>query len=433
MFPVLAGYDKIKVPGRRKCARRGIGNEERECLGRSIGNEERECARRDIGNKERECSVKSMEKKLSHTVSVEEIQCAGETMKGCTAEQILAKKLGLTKHQIKSAKFRPGGICVNGQQARITQQLKAGDEITVLLEEEKTSSAHLEAVPGPVDILYEDEDVIAVNKPAGLPVHPAHGHYRDTLANYLMYYFEQKGKRVCIRAVGRLDKDTSGIVVFAKNQVAAARLSEGHAVKKEYRALVRGHLNPMEGSIVKPIGKKRNTLNEMEISEKGKYAKTNYRVLRVLEDYSLVSLKLETGRTHQIRVHMAALGNPLLGDPIYGGADSGERKVSEKEVRTGEHALEQAEKAGGYTLEQAEKEGGYALAQEELRRAALHCHRVVLRQPFSGETVEIEAALPEDMAAFLQGQSKEKEDRSWSRKITQLQRMQEKEKQRREI
>ena len=163
-----------------------------------------------------------MQKDVTYTVTEQET--------GQKIETILKQGLSLTKNQIKSAKFRPDGICVNGNRARISTVVFSGDVVSVQLETKETASGHVEAVPGNVEILYEDEDLVLVNKPAGLVVHPAHGHYDDTLANHLMYYFEQHGLRVCIRAVGRLDKDTSGIVLFAKNK---SWIREGR-IRSEY-------------------------------------------------------------------------------------------------------------------------------------------------------------------------------------------------------
>ncbi len=205
-----------------------------------------------------------MQKDVTYTVTEQET--------GQKIETILKQGLSLTKNQIKSAKFRPDGICVNGNRARISTVVFSGDVVSVQLETKETASGHLEAAPGDVKILYEDEDLLLVNKPAGLVVHPAHGHYDDTLANHLMYYFKQHGLRVCVRAVGRLDKDTSGIVLFAKNKVAAARLSGQNAIEKEYLALVNGRFAKTNGCIKLPIRKKNGSLNQMEISDDGNYS-----------------------------------------------------------------------------------------------------------------------------------------------------------------
>ena len=290
-----------------------------------------------------------MQKDVTYTVTEQET--------GQKIETILKQGLSLTKNQIKSAKFRPDGICVNGNRARISTVVFSGDVVSVQLETKETASGHLEAAPGDVKILYEDEDLLLVNKPAGLVVHPAHGHYDDTLANHLMYYFKQHGLRVCVRAVGRLDKDTSGIVLFAKNKVAAARLSGQNAIEKEYLALVNGRFAKTNGCIKLPIRKKNGSLD-------GNYSVTHYQVVGEFADHSLVCLKLDTGRTHQIRVHMAAVGHPLVGDPVYGMAETE--------------------------------------SESEMTRTALHCYSVCLRQPFTGEEIQGRAPIPEDMRMCLE-------------------------------
>lgn len=295
-----------------------------------------------------------MEKKVSYVVQEEDVPC--------TVKFLLKHKIGLSESQIKSAKFRPFGIRINGVQARVTDEAKTGSLLEVLLEGEEDCGQKMEATFGVLDILYEDEDLIVINKAAGVAIHPAHGHYEDTLANHLLYYFEQQKKKVTVRAVGRLDKDTSGIVIFAKNKVAAARIKESFS--KEYVALVCGHLLNKCGCIELPIAKKTGELNKMEISENGNFARTHYQVLEEYESCSLVRVWLDTGRTHQIRVHMCALGHPLVGDAIYG--DGSEAAgLQDKKIR--------------------------------IARAALHCRRAELIHPFTGERICIEAPLPEDL------------------------------------
>ena len=279
----------------------------------------------------------------------------------CRAEQkletFLKGELGLTKKQIRQAKFRPSGICVNGIQSRVTSLIKPGDCVSVLLEEEEKEYGQLVSGSIGLQILYEDEDLLAVNKPAGLVVHPSHGHYRDSLANAAACYFREQGMRVKIRPVGRLDKDTSGIVLFAKNQVAAARLAGQKAsgeFYKEYLALVCGTPNLQKDTVCTDLEKDPESLMKMRVTEQGMHAVTHYEVLRIWEDFSLVRVRPETGRTHQIRVHMASLGHPLLGDPLY-------------------------------------------VTDRRMGRAALHAGYCRFLQPFTGEELCIRAELPEDM------------------------------------
>lgn len=290
----------------------------------------------------------------------------------CSLKRFLHQDMGLTERQISQAKFRENGIRVNGLRCRITGQLQPGDLVAVMLETAAQESGQLVPVCMALDILYEDEDLLAVNKPAGMVVHPSHGHYQDSLANGLCCYFQEKGEHVKIRPLGRLDRETSGIVIFGKNQTAAARLQEQKGrgdFRKTYLALVYGNFpgepDPPQQfkKITAGMEKDPGSLMKMRVSEQGMRAVTWYRVLKNQENYGLVELYLETGRTHQIRVHMASIGHPLLGDQLY----------------------------TGDTLPFADK----------INRAALHAAKCVLRQPFTHEPITITAPVPEDMSQFI--------------------------------
>lgn len=244
-----------------------------------------------------------------------------ETLAGKSLELILKEILGFTKKQISRAKFRENGICINGEQRRISHIAVPGEVLQVCLEEEREDTGKVEPVFEKPDILYEDEDLIVLNKPGGMPCHPGRGHYEDSLANRLAGYYKEKGENALIRAVGRLDRDTSGIMVFAKGQMAAARLfkqKEDGSFRKEYLAVVQGEFKESEGRIMEPIGKIPGEKMRMQVDSDGKSAETIYEVLKSWDGYSLVRCNIRTGRTHQIRVHMAWLGHPLLGDVLYG-------------------------------------------------------------------------------------------------------------------
>lgn len=253
--------------------------------------------------------------------------------------RFLRTQAGLTKKQISQAKFRPGGVQKNGQQCRVTETAYPGDQITVCLETNDVDSAQLESAPAPqflpeLEILYEDQDILAVNKPAGIVTHPSGSHYSDSLSNQVAAYFRSKGESTKVRSIGRLDKETSGILLFARNQTAAARLQkqrESGISEKTYLAAVSGSMpEDTDGAfhrITTPLAPDPKTRLKMVISPDGslpgsKPAETLYSVLKSTApdsriSASLVMLRLKTGRTHQIRVHMASLGHPLLGDSLY--------------------------------------------------------------------------------------------------------------------
>lgn len=255
---------------------------------------------------------------------------------GLSVEKYLTKRLGFTKTQVSRLKFRKHGIQVNGKQARSTYLLSEGEVLAVCLEDSEAGIHEMEAaISGTVpDILYEDSDVVAVWKPSGEVVHPSHGHYRDTLANRLQDYFQTRGETVTIRGIGRLDADTAGILIFAKNQFAAQRLwkqREMGQFHKTYAAWCEGvfvrEALLKEQSICAPIGAMPGELQKMCVTEDGRPAKTCYQVQIQRDTEALLFLHLTTGRTHQIRVHMAWLGHPLIGDPLYGNGIAGKTRA----------------------------------------------------------------------------------------------------------
>lgn len=198
--------------------------------------------------------------------------------------------------------------------------IKENDKIKVLLDFEEDNS---NIIPTKMDlkIIYEDEDLLIINKPAGISVHPSIMHYTDSLSNGIRYYFDKIGLKKKIRPVNRLDKGTSGLVVFAKNeyvQECLIKQMEKNTFKKEYLCIISGKLQNKVGTIDEPIKRKENSIIERCVSADGQRSITHYEVIKEFENYSLVKCILETGRTHQIRVHMAFIGHPLLGDTLYG-------------------------------------------------------------------------------------------------------------------
>ena len=213
-------------------------------------------------------------------------------------------------------------VVVNNKIPKSNYKVKAFDNIELEVPEPEILKVDAEDIP--LNILYEDNDVIVVNKEQGMVVHPAPGNYNGTLVNALLFHCKDlSGINGIIRPgiVHRIDKDTSGILVVAKNDEAHNKLSEqlkNHSMKREYYALIEGRLKNDSGTINKPIGRNKKDRLKMGIVEDGKLAVTHYEVLERYNGYTLIKCILETGRTHQIRVHMSSIGFPLVGDPLYG-------------------------------------------------------------------------------------------------------------------
>ena len=229
------------------------------------------------------------------------------------------KEQGYSRHMFTHLKRTENGILKNGKWAYTSEKLLEGDALTVHIVEE-SSSSQIVPVKMELVIVYEDEDILILDKAADMPIHPSINNYENTLANGLAYYFSSKGVAFTYRCINRLDRDTTGLLIIAKNMLSAAILSDmvkSRNIHREYLAVAQGE-TPESGIIDAQIDRKENSAIERIIDfERGERAVTHYRRLAFKNGYSLVSLKLETGRTHQIRVHMKYLGYPLPGDFLY--------------------------------------------------------------------------------------------------------------------
>lgn len=250
-----------------------------------------------------------------------------EELEGERIDKALSMLLDSLSRSFISKLIKEDKLTVNGKTVKSSYQVKTDDEIIFCLP--PSQEPNIEAENIPLDILYEDKSVIVVNKPKGMVVHPAAGHYSGTLVNALMYHCgtELSGINGIMRPgiVHRIDMDTTGSLIICKNdkahQCIAAQLKE-HSINRRYHAICYGVLKEDEGTINKPIGRHPTDRKKMAVNERngiGKEAVTHFKVLQRFKDYTYIECRLETGRTHQIRVHMASIGHPLLGDDVYSG------------------------------------------------------------------------------------------------------------------
>ena len=281
---------------------------------------------------------------------------------GIQTDTLLRRHMGLSGTVIRRSKWLEGGILADGQRVTTRYCPRAGQVLSVRLSDPERRSG-IVSTPGPLDIVYEDEDMIVLNKAAGVSVHPGPGHFSDTLGNFLLYYYDSKGDPSDLHPVHRLDRGTTGLLAAAKHPHAQEVLkNQLHTAdfRRTYLAVCEGVPQPAEGVIDVPMGPKPGSLMEQQVRPDGKPARTRYRVLSVRGGRALVQLELDTGRTHQIRVHMAHIGHPLTGDFLYG---------------TEDRAL--------------------------IPRPALHSARLTLRQPVTGQVLSFTVPLPEDMQRLL--------------------------------
>lgn len=240
---------------------------------------------------------------------------------GKRIDKYISEKLDLTRSRIQKL-IDDGMVSINGKTAKSSAKVNEGEILTVEIPELKPLEIVSEEIP--LNILYDDDDVLVIDKPKGMVVHPANGNYTGTLVNAIMAKYKDNlsGINGVIRPgiVHRIDKDTSGVLVIAKNDKAHLKLAEQlkeHSMTRVYVAVVRGKLKNSVGTIDAPIGRNPKDRKKMGVVANGKRAVTHYKVIKELDDCSIIEVRLETGRTHQIRVHMAYIGHPLLGDNVY--------------------------------------------------------------------------------------------------------------------
>lgn len=233
-------------------------------------------------------------------------------------QKILKRRFRFSRRMFRRLKMA-GDVLVNGKAVYLTSRVREGDQVTVFLEEEGEGRVVPESLP--LSVVYEDADLIVIDKQPGVVVHPTKDYKQGTLANGLAYYWAQKGEQHWIRPVTRLDRDTSGLLVFAKHAYAhstlATQMAKGH-YRREYIAIVHGAVPEDQGTIEAPIARCPERPSRRHVAKGGAHATTHFRVLERYRFATLLQLRLETGRTHQIRVHLAYIGHSIIGDPIYG-------------------------------------------------------------------------------------------------------------------
>ncbi|TYO94685.1 RluA family pseudouridine synthase [Desulfallas thermosapovorans] len=282
---------------------------------------------------------------------------------GCTVENLLRKKRGFSRALVRGLKTR-GQVLVNGVRVYMRDKVKAGDVLTVCFP--KDDSTELEPENIPLEILYEDADVLVLNKPAGMLVHPVRHEQHGTLANAVLFHWQHKGVKARFRPVYRIDRNTSGIVLVAGNSYAAQQLArqlDTGVLRRRYLAVAEGTPPRRRGTIDLPLALKPGSAARWTVDPGGKQAVTHFQLISKLMGASLLCLELETGRTHQIRVHMSHIGCPLVGDEQYGGDT------------------------------------------ERLGRQALHAATIDFCHPRTGVPVRINCPLPADMRGLIKSLS----------------------------
>ncbi|MFB4322122.1 RluA family pseudouridine synthase [Priestia sp. BR_2] len=313
---------------------------------------------------------------------------------GMLLKTILQKRMGVSRKLLSRLKLTEQGIMLNGTRVYISVKVQAGDLVEIRMEQERSN----DMLPQPMElhILYEDEHLLVLNKPAGVIVHPTHGHFTDTLANGVVHYWQEKGWNYRFRAVHRLDQETSGVLVIAKNAYIHQHVSEqmiAGTVDKRYVAFVHGRPSSQTGDIDGPIDRDPLEPHRRIVTPEGYPSLTRYRVCETYPSASLVELKLETGRTHQIRVHMLSIGCPLIGDQMYR-----HPVYSDQELLS--NAPERDEDSHGAVGSLDPLAATIMRLDGYMDRQALHAASLTLMHPIEGKTMVFTAPLPEDMKSL---------------------------------
>lgn len=289
---------------------------------------------------------------------------------GRMVRTVLEKRLGVSRKLMSRLKLTEQGLTLNGKRVFTNERVKQGDCLAVRMEQEQSDDILPELMP--LDIVYEDRELLIVNKLPGIIVHPTHGHYTGTLANGVVHHWLEKGETVRFRPIHRLDEETSGLVAIAKNPYIHQQLSEqmqAGEIDKRYRAFVYNSPEPATGTVDAPIDRNPEEPHLRVVIPGGYASITHYETEAVYRSggAAKIKLKLETGRTHQIRVHMKHIGCPLIGDKLYGYASA------------------------------ARSSGGSAQLEAAVERQALHAATLGFTHPMTHKYMEFEAALPQDL------------------------------------
>ncbi|MET1248078.1 RluA family pseudouridine synthase [Sporolactobacillus sp. STCC-11] len=291
---------------------------------------------------------------------IEKTMSAAE--QGMIMRDYLKKEVRVSRRALSAIKYKGGKLLVDGQERSVRHVLQEGEVLTIVFPPE-TPSDFLSDEAMPLDIVYEDEVVLIVNKPSGIPVIPSHQYPSGTLANGLLRYFKEQNLASTVHIINRLDRNTSGLMLVAKHRFSHERffkMQKKKEIHRRYLACVEGSIEQGSGIIDAPIGRREGSAIERQVDwQNGRRSITHYKVLRRSKDWTLVAVRLQTGRTHQIRVHFASIGHPLLGDDLYGGT------------------------------------------MNLIDRQALHSFEVSFTHPFTGASIHLHKQCPDDMLQLI--------------------------------